>query len=206
MSTWQYAFLFPRSNMPLMSKEAVQELEERGLEFDDELFPLQLYPDGHVEVAEQAIEIAKPADVDLCERLSRNEQIEVLCRNKEIFVVCSFATAASNPYISLGWSVRLFTMLSEEAKEAYRRMIRRVAVAVGAFHVVFVEEPPDYFEDHFVDVDGVRCLDVFLPSGSRHSVFEIWSKGADSIDSEGVQLVPEGTLEDGFRTFSVVEV
>lgn len=184
-------------------KNAIQELNVRGLEFDNEFFPLELFEDGHLEIGGQEVKIEENINKELFKRLSKDEQIQVTCRNKELFFVCTFASAASNPHIFIGWSARLFSMLSREAVEDYRNMLRSISIAVNASYVVFVEEPPDYFEDHFVDVDGNRYLDIFLPSGGKHSVLELWSREADKIYPEGIELIPHKTFNDGFHAFNV---
>ncbi len=205
MSTLRYAYLFSGAKTPLDLSNVIQNLDIRGLEFDDELFELEVFPDGHLEAVGQGIKISKPVKRDLIRRVSQNQQIQATCRNKELFVVCGFATAAANPHIFFGWPARLFSLLDHEAVEEYRSMIQRVASSVKASYVIFVEDPPDYFEDHFLDVDGIRYLDVFLPSGGRHSIIEVWTQEVDSIIVEGIKLEPFMTLENGFHAFSVTE-
>jgi len=204
MSIWHYAYMFPQSNVSLIPENAIPELTVRDLEFDDRFYSLEIFEDGGLEASVENVKLTNPFDRDLYERLSRNEQIQVTCRNKDLFFTCTFASTAFDPSLCFSWSRNFFSELDSTAAEEYRRMLRRIANAVNASYVIIVQEPPNDLYDHFVDIDGVRHLNAFFPDGGKQDLREVWSKDPDSIIPEGCKLIPSGKVEDGFHLFDVL--
>lgn len=204
MASWHYAFLFPPASSRLNPAAAVDVLSDFGLEFDTSFrAAVEIDELGHLEHGEET-PLGKSTVVNLKQRLCDDEQLIIECRNAELFFSCSFATQYSNPYVMLGWSKRLFQQLSLSRQKDYWDMLRQCAKQCRAAYVVIVDDPPDFFEDRFLEIDGQRFLENRLPSGNKYDIHAIWT------DIELCGKVPEGVDEssrreipDGFAEYSV---
>lgn len=205
MASWHYAFLFSSPNAELEPAGAIRALANFGLEFDEFVRPaIEIDELGHLEHGEESrLNGSIPAALE--KRLSEQEQFMVECRNNELLFSCSFATRYSNPYIMLGWSKRLFRDLNESRQREYWDMLRKCAKGCKAAHVIIVDDPPDFFEDRFLEIDGQRFLENEMPSGNKYDIHAVWT------DLELCDKVPEGIDEssrreipDGFLEYSVV--
>ena len=204
MTSWQYAYFFPGSTGVLSPSNALNVFAEFGLEFDSTIWELASIDEaGHLE-ANRQIRLEGPPLKELQTRLSRGEQFQVECRNRDILFTCSFDICYSNPHIVIGWSKRLFDALDVSRRWAYWRMLRKFAKLCAAKYVIIVDDPPDFFEDHFLEIDGRRILDNMTTRGNPYDIRAVW------VDTESTDMLPEGICEgsgsrvvDGFREFTV---
>jgi hypothetical protein len=143
--------------------------------------------DGHLEFVER-VELVGGAD-ELRKRLRAGEQILVECRNVDIFFACCFAFKYSNPFMSFGWPSRSFYELEQSAQDEYWTMLRRVARACNSAFVIIVNEPPDYFEDRFLEIDGQRVIEKKMPNGFEYDILSVW------VDDESLDPLPIGIDE-----------
>lgn len=203
MSSWHYAYLFQNSDDKLKPQSIVHYLSCRGLEFDNNiLMSVEIDDDGHLEDVGDEIMLSSPVIEDLSKRLVKNEQFLATCRNSELYFACGFATNSKNPYICIGWQKKLFASLEKSAQKEYLQMIRKSAKAVDAGYVIFVDDPPDYFEDRFLLVDGERYLDTQMPDGAPYEIHEIWLD-KKVIQPVGIKLYNRKNIGDGFISFSI---
>jgi hypothetical protein len=69
-------------------------------------------------------------------------------------------------------------------------MLRQIAKACNAAFVIIVNDPPDYFEDRFLDINGQRYLENQLPDGYKYEILSVW------IDGDSMDPWPVGIRED----------
>ncbi len=204
MASWDYAFLFPSSGQRLDPASAIGVFSEYDLEFDQTIRPLvAIDEDGHHEGGEE-IELTGSILDELRKRLFKGEQFQTECRNTELFFTCIFDTGYSNPHVVLAWSRRLLRGLGELSQQAYWKMLRDFAKRCKATYVIIVNDPPDFFEDRFLEIDGQRFLEKVMPSGNEYDIHSVW------IDANSSDRLPEGIDEalrsavgDGFLEYSV---
>jgi len=201
MASWHYAFLFPGTNYDLDPAGAIDVLADFGLEFDESIRPaIEIDEFGHLEHGDE-LQLDGSILNGLKQRLTKHEQFMVECRNDELFLSCSFATRYSNPYMILGWSKRLFRDLNESRQNEYWDMVGRCAKQCKAAHVVIVDDPPDFFEDRFLEIDGRRFLETEMPSGNKYDIHAIWTDLAlcdqipEGIDESSRHEIPSGFIE-----------
>jgi len=189
MASWDYAFLFPGPGQRLDPANAINVFAENGLEFDSAIHPAVVIDEaGHLEYGDET-ELRGNVNDELRERLAEGEQFLIECRNEDLFFACCFATRYSNPYVEVAWSRRLFRGLEEQKQRAYRKMLKDFAKQCSATYVIIVNDPPDFFEDRFVEIDGQRFLEKVMPSGKKYDILALW------VDEESSEEVPEGVTE-----------
>lgn len=202
MASWQYAFLFPGTESSLDPRGAIDVLATFGLEFDHFVHPAFRIDDvGHLEFGEKS-HLVGPTLKAIKQRLVHHEQFLVECRNDELFLSCSFATQYSNPFIMLSWSNRLFRRISEARQSQYWDMLGRCANHCRAAYVLFINDPADFFEDKFVEIDGRRFLDRETRFG-MNDVLAIWVDRTlcDKLP-EGIDLSTGVELPNGFSQWA----
>lgn len=200
MASWHYAFFFPGTGKTLEPASGIEVFERSGLEIDTAIRPaVEIDDEGHLEYGDQ-VKVGSVSEIRT--RLRDAEQLAFECRNHELLFSCNFATEYSNPYVMIGWSRRLFISLPSNKQESYWHMLRQFAQQINATHAIVVTDPPDYFEDRFLEIDGQRCLDRFMPSGREYEISSVWR----SVESS--EAVPEGlegfdmqVERDGFRVY-----
>jgi hypothetical protein len=204
MASWHYAFLFPGADQQLSPANAITVLAENGLEFDSAIRPAVLIDEaGHIEYGDET-ELIGAVNEALRRRLAEGEQFLVECRNEDLFFSCCFATQYSNPYVMLGWSRRLFGGLSERKRQAYRKMLKDFAKRCMATYVIIVDDPPDLFEDRFLEIDGQRVLEKTMPSGRIYDILALWIDEESSVAlPEGVSDATPSAIGNGYQEYSV---
>lgn len=205
MASWHYAFLFPSANSRLSPAGTVDVLSDFGLEFDESVrLAVEIDELGHLEHGEET-PLGELVLANLKQRLCEDEQFMIECRNNELFFSCSFATQYSNPYVMLGWSKRLFHELSLSRQKEYWDMLRQCAKQCRAAYVVIVDDPPDFFEDRFLEIDGQRFLENQMPSGNEYDIRAVWTDGelCDKVP-EGIDESSGREIPDGFLEYSVL--
>jgi hypothetical protein len=201
MASWHYAFLFPSANGGLNPSAAVDVLSDFGLEFDKSArAAVEIDELGHLEYGEET-PLGPTAMSELKRRLTDQEQLMIECRNSELFFSCSFATRYANPYMMFGWSKRLFRELPQSRQDEYWEMLRQCAKQGRAAHIVIVDDPPDFFEDRFLEIDGQRFLENQMPSGNKYDIHRIWTnvelcdKTPEGVDESSRRVMPDGFVE-----------
>jgi hypothetical protein len=206
MATWHYSFFFPGTNQNLDATGSVDVLACFGLKFDNTVrLAVEIDEFGHLEHGEEE-QLVGEVRAALKKRLSERQQFLIECRNDELVFSCSYATRYANPYIMLGWSKGMFRNLSESRQSEYWEMLVRCAKQCSAAYVIIVDDPPDFFEDRFLEIDGQRFLENEMPSGKKYDIRAIW------IDFELCERVPLGIdassrreLPFGFFRYSALE-
>ena len=196
MSIWNYAYLFPGPLQELNPVGLFDALERLDLEYDQRVIALKDDGEGH-HVEDETLDNVKKEEVR--EMLKEKKNLAITCRNRDISIACYFVIAASNPHIFLGWDRRIFESLEEAKQTFYVDGIREAAKKANAVYVVFMVEVPDFFDDRFVDVDGVRIIDPFLRSGKLAPILEVWvdhSRGG--VLPSGVEFYEGQDLSNGF--------
>jgi hypothetical protein len=186
MAKWHYAFMFPDSAGRLLPANAIQIFADAGFEFDRKIFPaVAADAAGHLEPGD-SLELSGNTIKELVNRLNNDEQFLVECRNRDLFFSIFFATKNSNPYLVVGWSQRIFAELNDDLQQRYWQLLKRVARGCGATYVIVVDDPPDYFEDRFLEIDGRRFLENQTLSGRKYDIRSVW------IDVDSLEPRPEG--------------
>lgn len=205
MASWHYAFLFPGSGQQLLPSNGISDLNRFGLEFDATIRLLvQIDEQGHMLDVGDVVGLTPPITDDLARRLENGSQFSVQCRNGALFISCTFATQTSNPFISLGWSRRLFGVLERSTQLAYWEMIRDFAKKISAAYVVIVDDACDNFEDRFVDVSGIRVLDTGVTHSYGHGIHAVWvDESLSARPPDGVSLDGSVDVGRGFRKYVV---
>ncbi len=204
MASWHYAFLFPSADGGLNSAATVDVLSDFGFEFDKSARgAVEIDELGHLEYGEET-PLGPIAMFELKRRLTDQEQLMIECRNSELFFSCSFATRYVNPYMMFGWSKRLFRELPRSRQDEYWEMLRQCAKQGRAAYIVIVDDPPDFFEDRFLEIDGQRFLENQMPSGNKYDIHAIWMniELSDRIP-EGVDVSSRRVMPNGFVEYSV---
>jgi hypothetical protein len=204
MTSWHYAFMFAGPGGRLCPDRAIEEFFQSGFEFDDIVRPATIIDDeGHLEYMGE-LHLSGNKQMELQTRLKEAEQFQVECRNRDVFFSISFGTRYSNPYIMIGWSRKVFGTIAEADQRRYLRLLRQFAKLCQAVYVVIVDDPPDYFEDRFIEIDGQRFLDDRMPSGKKYEIHGIWvDESSGGFRPEGV---PDSTgidIGDGFTKYEV---
>ncbi|KYF65238.1 hypothetical protein BE11_24805 [Sorangium cellulosum] len=196
--------MFPGHGEHLLPAAAIDALAQSGLVFDPWMYPAIVVDEaGHLEHGDK-VELAGPPAEELEERAVRGEQFLAECRDRALAFTLLLHAKYTNPYMALGWSRRLFRNLSHDEQERYWKLIRVVAQRSNAAYIIVVNDPPDYFEDRFLEVDDRRWLDKQLPSGATYDFRAIWiSTRAASALPEGVSSLPGNDVGEGFREYSV---
>src|ERR1044071_3224718 len=159
MSTWNYAYLFPGCAQELNPPGLLDALEALGLEYTQRVITLKDDGEGHYVEDELLHNVTKE---EVTEMLKQKKNLAITVRNKDLSMSCYFVIDAPNPHIYLGWDRRLFSSLDEAKQAFYMQGLRDAAKKANAAYVVLMIDVPDFFEDRFVDVDGVRILDFYL--------------------------------------------
>lgn len=204
MATWRYAFMFPGSGSRLLPANLIRTFADAGFKFDRTIFrAVAIDEDGHLEFAGE-LELSEHPVEELVRRLNSGEQFLVECRNRDSFFSIASATQYSNPHIMIGWSRRLFETLNEDLQQRYWQLLRQVAKGCQAAYVIIVDDPPDYFEDRFLEVCGQRFLEKQTPSGRKYDIRSIWID-ANCLDPrpEGVSDLTNKNEADGYLEFAV---
>lgn len=205
MSSWQYVFMFPDHGDSLQVEKVVRIFADSGFNFDSYIYPAHVVDEaGHLEHID-AINIPFPPIDEIEKLLRHNEQFLVECRNQELFLSISFAEKYyTNPHVMIGWPRTIFSALAKDSQEKYLRLIRNVANACGAFYIIIVNDPPDYFEDRFLEIDGQRFLDEYLPSGNKYDIQNVWINSASSnTQLGGVEISGCVDVGEGFQQHSI---
>jgi hypothetical protein len=205
MSSWQYAFMFPESGKSLRVAEVIRVFSESGFEFDRAIYPaFAIDDDGHLEHGD-AVQMTGKHVEKLEIRLRNNEQFLVECRNQDLFFAISFAGKyQTNPHMMIGWSRTIFGALGKDSQEKYLQLIRNVANACNATNIIVVNDPPDYFEDRFLAINGRRFLDRQMPSGNKYDIQAVWiSIRSSDKRPEGVKEKPISNVGEGFQEYTI---
>lgn len=202
MSSWHYAFMFPSLGDSLTPSKAIDVALEFGLTFDSKLLlAIEIDDDGHLEFEEESL--LRNGANELKERLRNEEQFLIEANNQELFFSFCFAMKYQNPYLMIGWSRRLFSELPESRATEYWHMLRCFAKSSLASYVVVVDDPPDYFEDRFLEFSGQRCLDSRMESGREYEIQYVWVDAASQIPLPiGIERLVNVGVIDGFIEFS----
>lgn len=190
MSSWCYAYFFSGvSGDQLTLQKVVECISENKLKFDSSISLSKEVDDkGHLEELGEEIILDEPILDSLGSLLSSNEQFLVECRNPEMMFACSFAAKYKNPHFVLGWSNKIFARLKQDSQELYFDMFLNVAKKSSAEYVIFVNDPPDYFEDKFSVVDDAPILDTHTSAGTPYEIVEVWIKEG-SLVPESVKVI-----------------
>ena len=109
MGGWSYAYYFPGTGSSLVLARAPTVLLQAGFTFDESLIQAVTQgPSGSLVFAGPEIKVAG-GPAEHAERVSRGEQFLTECRSRHLFLACAFAPTYWNPFLSLGWSRRLFS-------------------------------------------------------------------------------------------------
>lgn len=184
MGSWQFAYFFPGGASPLAPANAIDVLKEQGFQFEDGLWPLVPVDDeGHLEPRGR-VRLVSPYD-DLRDRLAALEQFDIECRSRDLFLSCSFATRYANPFISFAWPWWRYRDYPAWIRDRHWALLRRLAKACDATFGIIVEEPPGYFEDKFLELEGRRFLEMTGAHGMEYRIDELW------IDERALDPMPE---------------
>ncbi len=183
---------------------SIRNFSRAGFEFDQTIYLASIIDDeGHLEYLND-LELGKEKITELIQRLENDQQFLVKCYNKHLFFSIAFATKYFNPYIMIGWSKQMFRSLGEELKRKYWNLLREVARDCNATYVIIVDDPPGYFEDNFLEIDGYRLLDKKLPSGREYDIKSLW------IASEKLDKLPQNastcslsSVGEGFHEYFI---
>jgi hypothetical protein len=206
MSSWHYAYFFPGPARPLRPAHAVTVFSGAGLVFDEVVYMAKVVDDeGHLEAAEES-RLAGNIEEELIRQLETGAQLLVECRNRDLFFAVFFATGHGfNPHVMIGWSRRRFRALDPATQERYWQLLRRVARAIDAAFVAVINDPPDYWEDRFLDVDGQRVIEPRRPSGAIDDIVSVWVRDDAGVrPPAGVDVASAQPLGDGFTAYKVL--
>jgi len=205
MGSWRYAYFFNDAEQALEPAGILKTFEDAGFSFGEKLLSARVVDkEGHVEFTGEQ----KPfpaASFDASNQLGEGAQFQVECFNEDLFFALCFTTKYVNPFIVIGWSNRLFHRIAADRQAGYMRMLRQAALACNAAYVILVDDPPDYFEDRFLDIDGKRFLDPLMPSGERYEIREVWAReNLKHLPPEGVSG-PGTAIGQGFVRFCSID-
>lgn len=202
MGSWHYAYFFPAHKRPLLPAKGIDALESCDLELLETIrLATDMDDEGHVEFAGAQIALRPPFLEDVRRRLENGEQFLLESHNSDILISICFATRSYNPHVLFGWSRKQFARLDVSVQERYFEMLRKFARESRAGYVIQVDDPPDHFEDRFVEVDGHRLLETQAPDGYRYDIRAVWVDRAAELP-HGVSL-PARDIGMGFLDVSV---
>ena len=93
----------------------------------------------------------------------------------------------------------MFESLDLAIQASYREQFLTFARRANAAFVLLVSEGVDWFEDHFLDIDGKRVLHQHMSNGEPIEVDAVWIDAARALEIPvGVVAEPLGEL-CGFR-------
>ncbi|HEY0981176.1 hypothetical protein [Schlesneria sp.] len=206
MSSWQYAFLFPQSPSQLHPADAVNHLTEFGAEFDNSIrICVPVDDDGHVLDVGEEISLNEPFERDLIRHLEIGKSFSIQLRSADLVISAEFLLDAPNPHISLGWSRRLLEESTPMIQRDFWKALRSFARDCNAGYVVIVDDAPDHFEDHFIDIDGKRMFDLHVNHRYGLGLREVWLQSCvTSTLPEGVTYRDSEQLGEGFERHFIV--
>ena len=178
-----------------MTAQSVQlsALAAEDLAFDRTALELESDDEGHFEPSGREIALGDDPMRRACETLRAGTGILLTARNSELYFSVSFARCVEQPHIMVAWSTMMFAELDGERRGAYRKLIARLAAENASNVVVIVVDPPGYFEDSIVDIDG-DCYVSTLYAGERvAAVQEVWTANR-TIQVEGFLLAHSGEI------------
>jgi hypothetical protein len=205
MASWRYAFMFAGSTARLLPQHGIDVLREYDFEIDEVLRHASIIDDeGHIEYTGEHSMRGSNREEELKTRLGSGEQFQSEFRNRALFFSLSIATGYPNPYVMIGWSNRLFANSAEDYQRRFVQMLRRFARLINADYVVIVDDPPDYFEDKFIEIDGRRFLDNMTTGGKPYEVRGVWiANTRDDKIPDGVSASSGRNIGDGFTCYQV---
>lgn len=204
MSSWIYAYLFPHPDVKLNTEDAFTEFLTLGMEVDSAY--VELIKDSNNHCVEGNLFNISGSSIEqiIADLLQQDKSIQVVFRNTEIFISSKFAVCGTSPYICFSYSKRLFLSLSDSSKNHYLQGIKKVSKVCGATYVIFLEDVPNYFEDHFIFIDTNPYIDPHLSNGRLYLPEAIWvdlSQGASL--PEGIDFFEGNEIGEGFSEYQV---
>lgn len=203
MGSWQYAFMFPGHGDRLTPDKAVAVLSGGGFAFGNKCYGAVVTDlQGHLEYTQETVLSDNPTD-ELAVLLSKGEALQAECHNRDIFLMFSSGVRYRNPHMVLAWSRHLFSLLRQQKQDEHWSLVRRLAAACGAKYVVVINDVPDGFEDHLVEVDGHPILDRHLPSGREYDIFAAWIRNLSTASRSVHFEVPDvDDVGEGFSKWA----
>lgn len=205
MGSMYYAYMFPSAGQQLCPANLIRILADQGFAFDSSAYVgAAVDAIGHIAFGDE-VKLGDRPDDELASRIIKGEQCQVQCSDADLFLIVSFVQQSWNPHLVIGWPRRLFSALPQERQQAHWRLLRGVAAASKASFLIVVIDPPGYFEDRFIELDGRRILDRERADGLEVEIQEIWIR-ADVVDAipEGVHGPPKGDIEEGFQEYPLL--
>ena len=205
MSSWQYAFLFPKFPNQLRPANAARHLTAFA-EFDGSLrMCVPVDDEGHLLDVGEEIALGEPFELELIRYLEAGKSFSTQLRRTDIVLSVEFLLESPNPHMSIGWSHRLFDELPAPVQNNLWSAIRSFAKDCNAGYVVIVDDAPDHFEDRFLDIDGKRIFDLHVDHRYGLGVREIWLQTCImSILPEGATYGESEQIGEGFERHFIV--
>ena len=204
MSSWRYAFYFPRHANSLKPEMAIHDLSNYGFHFDNTIRLCEPIDDhGHLLDSGDEFPLNEPRTASLEGLLLDEKQFSVQCRDKYMILSCMFAYLAPNPHFYFGWSNKLHSDMPIDRQARFYALLKNVAKQVNAGYVIIVDDALELFEDTFLDIDGTRVLDAHHPHYVyNHGIQELWVQSGERVP-EGVDHDNPEEIGNGFYKFSV---
>jgi hypothetical protein len=208
MASWQYAFLFPASGRELQPAEGLGRITRLGFTFDETArLCEQIDAEGHLLDVGEEMHLEAPIEADLSRLLLSGTPLSAQARNDQLALSCQFFTPGRNPHICLGWSARLFADLGDDNATSFWAGLCAFAHDCAAGCVIVIEDAPDFFEDRFIEIEGIRFLEMEVEHTYGLGVREVWiNLSLVSAPPEGPKYTSSFDLCEGFRAYLVAPI
>lgn len=200
MGSWVYAFAMQRPGERLDTVSALGVFNDGNFGLGESASEVAVDRDGHCDPTEVEHRLSTRCGWDEVARLLASRvDLHLEFRDTNLFFAATFATAAKNPHISIGWSARLFHDLSPDEQYRYLALIGKFSEAGRAGAVVLLRDAPDYFEDRILLSGEDILVDALLPTGRRIEIYEIWAQGR--VEVEGWNVAVQSQRIGSFRRY-----
>ncbi len=160
MASYCYFLMFPGPHEKLVPEEVLQAMEEAGYSCSSTIsLAVPIEEEGHIFWSEKMRSLPEPRFKEAARLLQQGEQIYLDFLSFHTPLTGCFMTQIWNPYIEFHLRVRGLREFSREECNAFFTMMLIIAERARAAYVLFMGEPTDDFEDHFIEIDGKRYID-----------------------------------------------
>jgi hypothetical protein len=198
MSSQRFFYFLSEPGKKLDFDRAITTLEEGDLVFDSELFINSLDESGGLVASEEA-RATGPLPAELARWLSESRSVQVMGRDQQLALTCTFGSPSG--MFSINTGRRTWLNLPDEDREKYEGLLVRTANRAGAVLIMVVDDPPDDFWAKIQPVDRQWMVDMTLYQGVPMDPGTVLVRTDYGTPPAMRNLAPTNRMIDNFREY-----